>query len=71
MTTARRLAGIRRFAWNAAGKSAARCTECGRLGERQMDERQAGQLAREHTRETGHTTQARHARMVEYRRDDD
>jgi hypothetical protein len=69
MTQARQLAELIRFAWNAKGKSAASCTECGRLGERQMDERRAGQLAREHTRDTGHTTQAWHTRIVEYRRD--
>lgn len=68
MTAARRLDGLRRYAWNARGKSAARCIACGPLGTN-LDERVAGQRAREHTRETGHFTQALHRRVVEYRVD--
>jgi hypothetical protein len=48
-------------------ESDAWCDRCGHLGG-QLSPRAAGQMARDHARQTGHTTWARHIQMVTYDR---
>lgn len=65
----RRLAGIRRFMAYHPSDSAVHCQDCGeKLGVR-LSAKKAGRLARDHTRDTGHETQAWHTQVVTYRRD--
>ena len=62
-----RMEGLTRQVWQASGKAAARCEECG-WGIRKKSPRWAGRMARDHTRETGHSTRTAHVKVTQYRK---
>jgi hypothetical protein len=66
---AERLAGLARTTERVPQESDAWCDDvCSQLNTAKLSPRAAGQMARDHTRRTGHTTWARHIVMVTYDR---
>jgi hypothetical protein len=64
-----RLAGLTRTTERVPQESDAWCDDvCGQLNAAKLSPRAAGQMARDHTRRTGHVTWARHIVMVTYDR---
>lgn len=62
-----RLAGLVRRTWTLRVSGSSRCLDCDWDNVRLSPVR-AGRLARQHTRDTGHTTRTAHAKVTEYRK---
>jgi hypothetical protein len=69
MRADQRVAGVLRFMSYEPKRSAAGCTVCRCRLASWVSARVAGQIARDHARDTGHETRAWHTQVVTYRRE--